>query len=247
MYPDAATRFSDRAEAYARFRPSYPREIVDALLDGFAAPVVADLGAGTGISAALLAAAGARVYAIEPNAAMRAAIVTGQRIEAREGTAESTGLPARSVDVIAAFQAYHWFDAPAVMAEAARIARPRARFAAVWNERDLEHPFSAAYEAAIAPYDTTGGALHRDRRSGRVLADGGARLDADARSRCKARSSARLGCARRLRALGVVSAARRPGSRSAAARSAGGVGPAAAGEAARLRLGDARVYRRAPS
>jgi hypothetical protein len=40
-----------------------------------------------------------------------------------------------------------------------------------WNERDLEHPFSAAYEAIITAYDSSGGSLDLERRSGRVGRD----------------------------------------------------------------------------
>lgn len=89
-------RFSDRAADYVKYRPSYPAEAIDAILDGLVgsgnasqpvraggtgfqpvretAPLVAaDIGAGTGISTKLLAERGVRVFAIEPNAGMRAA------------------------------------------------------------------------------------------------------------------------------------------------------------------------------
>ncbi len=72
--PDATTRFSDRAGAYSRHRPGYPSEVFDRLFDGLGDPAalfVADIGAGTGISAALLAQRVAHVDAIEPNANMR--------------------------------------------------------------------------------------------------------------------------------------------------------------------------------
>jgi SAM-dependent methyltransferase len=171
MYPDATARFGVRACDYARFRPGYPSEIIAEILRGFASPLVADLGAGTGISSRLLADAGAHVYAVEPNEAMRSQIVGDERVEAVAARAEATTLPDACVDVVSAFQAYHWFDVPKVMREALRIARVPARFAAVWNQRDLDDPFSAAYERAIAPYDTSRGALDRDRRAGRVLQD----------------------------------------------------------------------------
>jgi SAM-dependent methyltransferase len=171
MYPDATKRFGMRADDYARYRPSYPREIVSAVLENFTAPRIADLGAGTGISARLLADAGAHVVAVEPNDAMRAQIVPDERIEVVAGTAEATALPPASVDIVTAFQAYHWFDVPDVMREALRITRLPARFAAVWNHRDLDDPFSAAYETTIAPYDASHGALDRHRRSGTVLDD----------------------------------------------------------------------------
>ena len=151
---DSTTRFSARADDYARYRPSYPREAIDAVLAGFSAPRVADLGAGTGISSVLLAQAGARVFAIEPNAAMRAAIAQRADITVVDGTAEATTLPSQSVDVIGAFQAYHWFDPNRVLTEAARIGRERARFAAVWNERDEADPFVFAYSEIIRRYMT---------------------------------------------------------------------------------------------
>ena len=115
---DPTTRFSKRAEDYARYRPTYPADAVAAILDGFTKPRVADLGAGTGISSVLLADAGAHVFAIEPNAAMRASIPSRSDIEVIDGTAETTTLPNRSVDVVSAFQAYHWFEPDRVLAEA---------------------------------------------------------------------------------------------------------------------------------
>lgn len=151
---DSTTRFGDRAADYARYRPSYPVEAIDAILDGFTKPRVADLGAGTGISSVLLADAGARVFAIEPNAAMRGSIPSRPEIVVVDGTAEATALPDRSVDAITAFQAYHWFDPDRVLAEAQRIGQAYARFAAVWNERDESDPFMLAYSDIIRRYMT---------------------------------------------------------------------------------------------
>lgn len=151
---DSTTRFSTRAGDYAKFRPSYPAEAVAAVLEGFDRPEVADLGAGTGISARLLVDAGTFVYAVEPNANMRASLPVDDRIVAVGGTAEATHLEPLSVDIVTAFQAYHWFDPVRVFAEADRIARKRARFAAVWNERDERDPFTYEYSEAIRPFMT---------------------------------------------------------------------------------------------
>jgi SAM-dependent methyltransferase len=149
---DSTTRFGTRAGDYALYRPSYPLEAVAAVLDGCTRPDVADVGAGTGISSVLLADAGAHVYAIEPNANMRASIVSRQDITVIDGTAEATKLPDCSVDIITAFQAYHWFVPDRVLAEAARIGRARVRYAAVWNERDEREPFVREYSAIVKPY-----------------------------------------------------------------------------------------------
>ncbi len=157
-------RFSDRAVMYARYRPTYPSAIINAIVEGFVDPTVADLGAGTGIASRLLADAGAIVYAIEPNVAMRAAIAPHLGITAVAATAEQTTLPDASIDIVMAFQAYHWFDAEAVLDEVARIARPHARFAAVWNRRDRRDPFTGDYESIIDRYDESGGVdrVHRE-------------------------------------------------------------------------------------
>ncbi len=151
---DPTTRFGVLAGDYALYRPSYPRDAISAVLDGFSKPDVADTGAGTGISSIALADAGAHVFAVEPNANMRGSIPTRADIVVFDGTAEVTSLPNQSVDVITAFQAYHWFVADRVLTEAARIGRKRVRYAAVWNERDEKDPFVREYSAIIRPYMT---------------------------------------------------------------------------------------------
>src|SRR5438552_10165202 len=99
------TRFSDRAADYVRYRPDYPAAAIDALLEGVATPITsADVGAGTGISARLLADRGVPVIAIEPNPEMRSAAGADSRIEWRDGTAEATGLPDSSVDLVLSAQ-----------------------------------------------------------------------------------------------------------------------------------------------
>ncbi len=149
------TRFSDRAEAYSRHRPGYPPEALDAIFESLDDPaqlLVADIGAGTGISTALLAERVARVIAVEPNAQMRERAVPLANVEWRDGTAEHTGLPDGCVDVAAAFQAFHWFDAQAAFNEFMRIARRR--IALVQYERDESQAFSAAYGAIVRRFAT---------------------------------------------------------------------------------------------
>jgi SAM-dependent methyltransferase len=141
-------RFSDRAEAYVASRPSYPPAAIDAILAGLGDPatlVVADLGAGTGISSRLIASRGPRVLAVEPNAAMRDAAAPDPRVQWIDGIAERTTLEDASVDAVVAFQAWHWVDHPTAVAEAGRIVRPGGCLAVVYNERDESDPFTAAY------------------------------------------------------------------------------------------------------
>jgi SAM-dependent methyltransferase len=150
-------RFSDRAGDYASARPSYPGATLDALFEGLGDPreiVVADLGAGTGISSRQLAAYGAEVLAIEPNAPMRAAAEPHERVRWIDGTAEATGLDEASVDLVTAFQAFHWFDHPHALREVVRILRPGGRAAVVYNERDERDPFTAGYGDIVRVYQT---------------------------------------------------------------------------------------------
>ncbi len=148
-------RFTTRAGAYVASRPSYPSAAIDAILSGLGDPaglVVADLGAGTGISARLIADRGPRVFAIEPNAAMRNAAQADPRITWVDGTAEQTTLADRSVDVVAAFQAWHWVDHAIATAEACRILRPGGNLSVVYNERDERDPFTAGYGEIVRRY-----------------------------------------------------------------------------------------------
>jgi SAM-dependent methyltransferase len=151
--PDSTQRFADRAEAYAAYRPSYPEEAIDAVLEGLGDPSsleIADVGAGTGISARLFAERGAHVIAIEPNEAMRSAAVDHPRVDWEAASADHTGLRDRSVDLVVACQAFHWFATPAVMSEMRRIARRRA--AMLQYERDERDPFTKAYGEVVRAY-----------------------------------------------------------------------------------------------
>jgi len=149
------TRFSDRAEDYARYRPSYPEEAIDALLKGLNAPSVlcaADIGAGTGIASRLLAERGVRVLAIEPNPAMRQAATPHPNVQFLPGAAEATGLADASVNLITSFQAFHWFEPVASLTEFHRILKPGGRLALVWNDRDQSDSFTEAYGQIIRAF-----------------------------------------------------------------------------------------------
>ncbi|MBW3573105.1 MAG: class I SAM-dependent methyltransferase, partial [Gemmatimonadetes bacterium] len=97
---DATTRFSDRVQNYVRYRPHYPARVLDVLREetGLApGQAVADVGSGTGISAKLFLNAGHPVWAVEPNAQMRAAaeamLGAHPRFRSVAGSAEDTTLP----------------------------------------------------------------------------------------------------------------------------------------------------------
>lgn len=148
MYVD---RFSNRVEDYAKYRPSYPDALIDLLRShGLGAhSTVLDAGSGTGLLTEKLIAAEAGVYALEPNAPMReeAERRLGHHAGFRSlaGSAERTGLPDASVDMITAAQSFHWFDLEATKPEWLRILRAGGWVVLIWNERNKENPVCRAY------------------------------------------------------------------------------------------------------
>ncbi|MBW4559475.1 MAG: class I SAM-dependent methyltransferase [Trichormus sp. ATA11-4-KO1] len=145
-------RFSDRSEDYVKYRPSYPDAAIDLVLQGLSSTsqlVAADIGAGTGIASRLLAERGVNVIAIEPNTAMRKAAETHPLIEFRDGTAEATKLPDKSVDLVTCFQAFHWFNPERSLFEFHRILKPSGRLAVVWNNRDKDDVLTAEYSRIV--------------------------------------------------------------------------------------------------
>jgi SAM-dependent methyltransferase len=146
------TRFSERATAYAKYRPSYPEEAIAIILEGLgnlSQLVVADIGAGTGISSRLLAQHGIRVIAVEPNQNMSEVATPHHLVEFHNGTAENTNLSDACVDLVTCFQAFHWFNPEPTLQELQRILKPSGRLAVVWNNRDQDDEFTQNYTQLI--------------------------------------------------------------------------------------------------
>jgi len=156
----ATERFSDRVDNYVRYRPSYPPALLDLLERECGlgpGAVVADVGAGTGIFSRLLLERGARVLAVEPNAAMRAAaeqLLSGSPgFASVAAPAEATGLADGSVDIVTAAQAFHWFDRERARHEFRRILKPGGWTVLIWNERVVDTtPFLREYEQLLQDY-----------------------------------------------------------------------------------------------
>jgi SAM-dependent methyltransferase len=139
-------RFSSRVEAYIKYRPSYPQEIIEYLKKetGFSSQhLVADIGSGTGFLSKLFLENGNTVYGVEPNNPMRKGAkkyLSGYKnFISHSGRAENTLLGENSVDYITSGQAFHWFEPLPTKKEFLRIARGGAKLVLVWNRRDLDN------------------------------------------------------------------------------------------------------------
>lgn len=128
-------KFTGKADLYERYRPSYPRELIDWLYEKAKAKTVADIGAGTGKFTKCLTVKPWKITAVEPNDDMRSKLSI-EGIEVINGTAENTGLPDNSVDLVTAAQAFHWFDEERFKVECKRILKAGGKTAIVFNERN---------------------------------------------------------------------------------------------------------------
>lgn len=159
---DATQRFSSRVDNYVRYRPGYPQEVIELLKRDCALTadsVIADIASGTGIFTRLLLENGNRVFGVEPNEAMRQAgeeFLSGYpKFSSVAGTAEATTLPDRSVDLVTAAQAAHWFDRAKARREFLRILKPQGWTVLIWNERQTNSTaFLRDYEALLLNFGT---------------------------------------------------------------------------------------------
>lgn len=172
-------RFSDRVDLYTRYRPGYPPALGDFLHGELGLSpdwTVADIGSGTGLLTRLFLDRGNPVHAVEPNREMREAAeaLLGEfpGFHSHPGSAEATGLPDHSIDLVAAAQAFHWFDVEAARREFLRILRPGGRVVLIWNRRRVAGtPFLEAYEDLLVRRALDYGAVdHRKTAGPEVLA-----------------------------------------------------------------------------
>lgn len=147
-------RFSDKVENYILYRPGYPPEALETIVDyGKLAEhsILADIGSGTGIFSKALLDAGYTVHAVEPNDAMRNAAekLLGHypNFYSIKGTGEDTTILSGSIDMIVCATAFHWLDLEKAKKEFNRILRPGGKVALIWNIRVQDgDDFSIAYE-----------------------------------------------------------------------------------------------------
>ncbi|HUA37507.1 MAG TPA: class I SAM-dependent methyltransferase [Candidatus Sulfopaludibacter sp.] len=119
------------SQDYLLHRPGYPADyfvLLRHLGIGLAGQDILDLGSGTGALAVPLAKQGARVTAVDPSAGQiragkEAARRRGVKIKYKVASAEKTGLPDHSFDVITASMCWGYFDIKRMKSEVPRLLR----------------------------------------------------------------------------------------------------------------------------
>ena len=139
---NSTERFSKTVSNYIKFRPSYPRSILDFMQENLGltkTSVIADIGSGTGKLTQLFLEYGNPTYAVEPNQPMREAAEELLRhypnFFSVDGASEHSNLAQGQIDHIVAAQAFHWFDIPKTRAEFLRILKPGGKVLLIWNKR----------------------------------------------------------------------------------------------------------------
>jgi len=152
-------RFSDRVQYYIKYRPKYPKEILDFFKEELKLSIrhtIADIGSGTGFLSRLFLQNGNVVYGVEPNKEMRQAaeklLDQYPNFKSINGSAEFTDLESRSIDFITAAQAFHWFDIDVSRNEFKRILKPKGWIILIWNERSETSLFLKAYEQLLKTF-----------------------------------------------------------------------------------------------
>ncbi len=131
MKLDTFSRFSSKAENYAKYRPDYASEAILAIFTHtqlMPTWTIADIGSGTGIVSRHFIKNRNMIYAVEPNSQMRQ---TAEKCLGKypsflsvDGSSQATMLPDKSIDLITVGQAIRWFDGEPTQREFARILKP---------------------------------------------------------------------------------------------------------------------------
>jgi len=133
----SGTRFGSVAQTYHRLRPTPPPATVDWLLGADPVRTAVEFGAGTGLFTAPLAERVRTVYAVEPDALMRARLAAHcPGVTVLDGTAEYLPLGDGTVEAALCHSAWHWVDPARAFGEIARVLVPGGLLAVSWTMPD---------------------------------------------------------------------------------------------------------------
>ena len=149
-----ALSFGTAGEAYERYRPGYPDELVGWLLDEVSGPVrrALEVGAGTGKATRVFAGAGIEVTAVEPDPAMLEVLVrtcAGLPVHPVRATFEEVPADGAPYDLLYAAASWHWTSPEGRLDRVASLVRPGGLVAFFGGALELADERLAALEEAV--------------------------------------------------------------------------------------------------
>ena len=151
--------FSERSDLYARYRPTYPKELYDHILSFVKEKNTAwDCATGNGQAALVLADHFRKVIATDISAAQIERAAAKDNIEYLVCTGETTPFEENTFDLVTVAQAYHWLKWDAFRTEVIRVCKPGA-IIAVWTyyrnttgDKKIDDAVYNFYENVTRPY-----------------------------------------------------------------------------------------------
>jgi len=151
--------FSKQADLYARYRPTYPKELYEYILSFVNEKNIAwDCATGNGQAAVVLSGYFKKVMATDISAAQIEKATPKENIEYKICPAESTPFKENSFDLVTVAQAYHWIKWDEFRKEVTRVCKPNA-IIAVWmyykhstGDKRIDGAVHDFYENVTRPY-----------------------------------------------------------------------------------------------
>jgi len=151
--------FSNQAAVYAQYRPGYPNELFDHILQYVNnKQTVWDCATGNGQAAVELARYFNKVMATDISEKQLQQAQPNEKITYSVTTAENTSFSDNTFDCITVAQAYHWFNFDAFHKEAIRVAKADAVIA-IWGyslvvceDESLNRIINSFYREKVGPY-----------------------------------------------------------------------------------------------
>ena len=132
--------FNTVAQLYDQARPSYPAELIDAIIAFADMPEdgrILEIGSGTGKATTLFAERGYRMFCVELGAHMvevsRANLSDYPQVEIEVGNFDALEVPADAFDLVISAQAFHWLDADVALPKIAAALHRGGAVALFWN------------------------------------------------------------------------------------------------------------------
>ena len=162
--PERRLSFNEVPDIYDEIRPSYPGELFNLLFQMLpSAPVIVEVGPGTGQATRDLLARGASVHAVEIGPATAAKLrqnLSSPSLRVSVGDFEAIELPRASADAVFSATAYHWISSPARTDRPAFLLRPGGLVAIV-DLIQVTDPADHGFFAAAQPIYEQYGEGHR--------------------------------------------------------------------------------------